>query len=162
MKPSAKSMKPGGRSWKAVHRIHTPHPSLSARHSRGYILFELIIALAIFSIGVLGLAQAQNSAMEVANILNLEQNIRRHLRTNVEILKRKPLTEMVWTEPDVATGVTYASTVEPVSITMTRGGTLSDMYNLKVFATYTVGNELREESVDVYVYKPQQQQQQRR
>jgi hypothetical protein len=96
--------------------------------------------------------------MEVANILNLEQNIRRHLRTAVEVLKRKPLTEMVWTEVDTATGVTYNSTVEPVSLTMTRGGTLSDMYNLRVIATYTVGNEAREESVDVYVYKPQQQQ----
>jgi hypothetical protein len=39
---------------------------------------------------------------------------------------------------------------------MTRGGTLSDMYNLKVIASYSVGNELREESVDVYVYKPSQ------
>lgn len=139
----------GKRTWKFASR-------------RGYILFELIIALTIFAIGVLGLAQTLNASMEVANILNLEQNIRRHLRTNVEILKRKPLTEMVWTEPDVATGVTYASTVQPVSLTMTRGGELSDMYNLRVIATYTVGNELREEAVDVYVYKPQQQQQSRR
>ncbi len=125
---------------------------------RGYILFELIIALTIFAIGVLGLAQTLNASMEVANILNLDQNIRRHLRTAVEVLKRKPLTEMVWTEPDTATGVTYASTVEPVSLTMTNGNPLNDMYNLRVIATYTVGNELREESVDVYVYKPQQQQ----
>ncbi|MES2595707.1 MAG: hypothetical protein V4662_10250 [Verrucomicrobiota bacterium] len=128
----------------------------------GYILFELIIALTIFAIGVLGLAQTLNASMEVANILNLDQNIRRHLRTAVEVLKRKPLTEMVWTEPDTVTGVNYASTVEPVSLTMTNGNPLSDMYNLRVIATYTVGNELREESVDVYVYKPQQQQQRRR
>lgn len=129
---------------------------------RGYILFELIIALTIFSIGVLGLAQTLNASMEVANILNLEQNIRRHLRTAVEVLKRKPLTEMVWTEPDTVTGVTYNSTVEPVTLTMTNGNPVSDMYNLRVIATYTVGNEAREESVDVYVYKPQQQQQRRR
>ncbi|GEP42727.1 type IV pilus modification PilV family protein [Brevifollis gellanilyticus] len=129
---------------------------------RGYILFELIIALTIFSIGVLGLAQTLNASMEVANILNLEQNIRRHLRTAVEVLKRKPLTEMVWTEADTATGVTYNSTVEPVTLNMTNGNPVSDMYNLRVIATYTVGNEARDESVDVYVYKPQQQQQRRR
>jgi Tfp pilus assembly protein PilV len=138
--------------------MNTRRPSLPALRSGGYILFELIIAMAMFAIGVLGLAQAQTRAMEVANILNLEQNIRQHLRTNVEILRRKPLTEMVWTEPDVATGVTYSSTVEPVSLTMTRGNTLDDMYNLRVIASYTVGNEAREETVDVYVYKPQQQQ----
>jgi hypothetical protein len=43
-----------------------------------------------------------------------------------------------------------------VSLIMTRGGTLADMYNLKVIALYTVGAEQREETVDVYVYKPAQ------
>lgn len=132
-----------------------PAPCSLPHARRGYILFELIIALSIFSIGVLGLARTLNSAMEVANILNKEQNIRIHLRTNIEILRRRPLTEMVWSEPDAATGVNYSSTVEPVTnLTMTRGGTLTDIYNLKAIATYTVGNELREESVSVYVYKP--------
>jgi hypothetical protein len=122
-----------------------------------YILFELIIALTIFSIGVLGLAQSLNASMEVANILNKEQRLRIGLRSFVEEVRRKPLNEMVTTLADTALGVTYTSTVEPVSLTMTRGGTLSDMYNLRVIASYTVGNELREESVDVYVYKPSQQ-----
>lgn len=121
-----------------------------------YILFELIIALTIFSIGVLGLAQSLNASMEVANILNKEQRLRIGLRSFVEEVRRKPLNEMVTTLADTALGVTYTSTVEPVSLTMTRGGTLSDMYNLRVIASYTVGNELREESVDVYVYKPSQ------
>lgn len=127
------------------------------RIQRGYILFELIIALTIFSIGVLGLAQSLNASMEVANILNKEQRLRIGLRSFVEEIRRKPLNEMVTTLADPALGVTYTSTVEPVSLTMTRGGTLSDMYNLRVIASYTVGNELREESVDVYVYKPSQQ-----
>ena len=122
----------------------------------GYILLELIIALSIFSIGVLGLARTLNASMEVANILNKEQRLRIGLRSFVEEIRRKPLNEMVTTLADPALGVTYTSTVEPVSLTMTRGGTLSDMYNLKVIASYSVGNELREESVDVYVYKPSQ------
>lgn len=139
-----------------------PHPPVHGRKSqpstlRAYILFELIIALTIFSIGVLGLAQSLNASMEVANILNKEQRLRIGLRSFVEEIRRKPLNEMVTTLADTALGVTYTSTVEPVSLTMTRGGTLSDMYNLKVIASYTVGNELREESVDVYVYKPSQQ-----
>lgn len=128
----------------------------SPRTQRAYILFELIIALTIFSIGVLGLAQSLNASMEVANILNKEQRLRIGLRSFVEEIRRKPLNEMVSTLADPALGVTYTSTVEPVSLTMTRGGTLSDMYNLKVIASYSVGNELREESVDVYVYKPSQ------
>lgn len=123
----------------------------------GYILLELIIALSIFSIGVLGLARTLNASMEVANILNKEQRLRIGLRSFVEEIRRKPLNEMATSIADPALGVTYTSTVEPVSLNMTRGGTLSDMYNLKVIAAYTIGNELREEMVDVYVYKPAQQ-----
>ena len=125
------------------------------RHS-GYILLELIIALSIFSIGVLGLARTLNASMEVANILNKEQRIRIGLRSFVEEIRRKPMTEMATTITDPALEVTYTSTLEPVSLIMTRGGTLADMYNLKVIASYTVGAELREETVDVYVYKPAQ------
>jgi Tfp pilus assembly protein PilV len=128
---------------------------MTRRHS-GYILLELIIALSIFSIGVLGLARTLNASMEVANILNKEQRIRIGLRSFVEEIRRKPMTEMATTTTDPALEVTYTSTLEPVSLIMTRGGTLADMYNLKVIALYTVGAEQREETVDVYVYKPAQ------
>ena len=60
----------------------------------GYILFELIIALSMFAIGVLGLARTLNTSMEVANILNREQRVRIGLRSFVEEIRRKPLAEM--------------------------------------------------------------------
>ncbi len=133
-----------------------PAPGSLPAALRGYILLELIIALSIFSIGVLGLARTLNASMEVANILNKEQRIRIGLRSFVEEIRRKPMTEMATTITDPALEVTYTSSLEPVSLIMTRGGTLADMYNLKVIASYTVGAELREETVDVYVYKPAQ------
>lgn len=120
----------------------------------GYILLELIIALSIFAIGVLGLARTLNSSMEVANILNKNQRVRIGMRSFLEEIRRKPLNEMNASITDAATGVTYTSSAEPVSLTMTNGNTMSDLYDLKIIATYAVGNEQREESVDVYVYKP--------
>ena len=120
----------------------------------GYILLELIIALSIFSIGVLGLARTLNSSMEVANILNKDQRVRIGMRSFLEEVRRKPLNEMRVSITDAASGVTYSSTAEPVSLTMTNGNTMRDLYNLKIVATYSAGNEQREESVDVYVYKP--------
>ena len=121
---------------------------------QGYILLELIIALSIFSIGVLGLARTLNSSMEVANILNKDQRVRIGMRSFLEEIRRKPLNEMRASITDAATGVTYSSTAEPVSLTMTNGNTMRDLYNLKIVASYSAGNEQREESVDVYVYKP--------
>lgn len=121
---------------------------------RGYILLELIIALSIFAIGVLGLARTLNSSMEVANILNRDQRVRIGMRSFLEEVRRKPLNEMNASITDAATGVTYTSTTEPVSLIMTNGNTMTDLYDLKIVASYTAGNEQREESVDVYVYKP--------
>ncbi len=121
---------------------------------RGYILLELIIALSIFAIGVLGLARTLNSSMEVANILNRDQRVRIGMRSFLEEIRRKPLNEMNANITDAATGVTYTSTTEPVSLIMTNGNTMTDLYDLKIVASYTAGNEQREESVDVYVYKP--------
>jgi Tfp pilus assembly protein PilV len=119
-------------------------------------LLELIIALAIFAIGVLGLARSLNASMEVANILNKDQRVRIGMRSFLEEIRRKPLNEMSVSTTDALLGVTYTSLAEPVALTMTRGNTMQDMYNLKIIASYAVGSEQREESVDVYVYKPAQ------
>lgn len=122
----------------------------------GYILLELVIALGMFAMGVLGLARALNTSVEVANILNRDQRVRVVLRSFLEEVRRKPLAEMSVSVADAATGVTYTSSAEPVVLTTTRGGTLSDLYNLTVTASYAVGGETREESVSVYVHKPSQ------
>lgn len=129
-------------------------PSSSRGPASGYILLELIIALSIFAIGVLGLARALNGSVEVANILNKDQRVRLGLRSFLEEVRRKPLSEMTLSTTDVASGVTYTSSIERVALTTTSGSTLNDLYNLKVVAAYSAGNEQREETVDVYVYKP--------
>ncbi len=126
------------------------------RRRGGYILLELIIALGMFAIGVLGLARALNTSVEVANILNRDQRVRIGLRSFLEEVRRKPLAEMTVSVADAVTGVTYTSSAEPVVLTTTRGGQLSDLYNLTVTASYTVGGETREESVSLYVHKPAQ------
>ena len=59
---------------------------------RGYILLELVIALTIFAIAVLGLARSLSSALEVANSLNRENSIRIGLRAFLEEARRKPTT----------------------------------------------------------------------
>ena len=120
----------------------------------GYILMEMVIALTMFAIGVLGLARALNTAVEVANILNKDQRVRIGLRSFLEEVRRKPLTEMATSYADINTGINYTSSVDRVALTTTRGDTLSDLYNLKIVATYTAGGDIQEESVDVYVYKP--------
>lgn len=127
------------------------------RRSRpGYILFELIMALTIFSISVLGLVKALNQAGETANLLRRDQIIRIGLRNVFEELRYKPLAKMSTTIMDTTYGITYTSTTEALSLKTTNGGILSDMYKLTIHATSSFDGVPQEDTMDVYVYKPAQ------
>ena len=128
----------------------------SPKRPRGYILFELVIALTIFALAVLGLAKALNQALETANLLKRDQIIRIGMRNHLEEIRRKPISEMSITKMDTTYGVTYTSSTEPVSLKTTNGGTLSDLYNLTIKATSSFDGVPQEDTLNVYVYKPAQ------
>ncbi|MCB1276093.1 hypothetical protein [Prosthecobacter sp.] len=123
---------------------------------KGYILFELVIALTIFALAVLGLAKSLNQALETANLLKRDQIIRIGMRNFLEEIRRKPLTEMSTSQMDTTYGVTYTSSTEPVTLRTTSGGTLSDIYNLTIKATSSFDGVPQEDTLNVYVYKPAQ------
>lgn len=124
---------------------------------RGYILFELVLALGIFAVAVLGLAKALNQALETANLLKRDQIIRIGMRNFLEEVRRKPLTEMSMSSMDTTYGINYTSTTEPVSLKTTSGSILSDIYNLTIKATSSFNDVPQEDTLSVYVYKPAQQ-----
>ena len=141
------------------------HPSSSILHrSRaGYILLELIIALTIFTIAVVGLAKSLNTTLEVGNIMNKDNLVRMGLRSFIEETKRKAAPDMATSITDDQLGVTYTSVVEPLSITVPHNGqTLEDVYRVTFTATYKAGAEDRDESVEMWFYQNQTEQQKRR
>ena len=133
-----------------------PHSSFR-RKGGGYILFELVIALTIFALAVLGLARALNQALETANLLKRDQIIRIGMRNFLEEIRRKPITDMSTSKMDTTYGVTYTSSTEPVPLKTTSGGTLSDIYNLTIKAMSFFDGTPQEDTLNVYVYKPAQQ-----
>ncbi|MCX6853008.1 MAG: hypothetical protein NTY98_29295 [Verrucomicrobia bacterium] len=124
--------------------------------SRGYILFELVLALTIFAIAVLGLAKSLNQALETANLLKRDQIIRIGMRNVFEELRNKPLAKMSTTISDTTYGITYKTSTEALSLKTTSGGILSDMYKLTIHATSSFDCVPQEDTLDVYVYKPAQ------
>jgi len=126
----------------------------TSKTRRGYVLFEAILALAVFALAVMGLARALTTAIETSGILSKENEIRTGLRSFVEEIRRKPIAEMAASVPDERLGVTFNSTIDPLSLKDRNGTVLNDLYTLHASASYEVGSETREESVDVYVYKP--------
>lgn len=121
----------------------------------GYILLEVIIALTIFSVAVLGLANALKSGIETASIINRENGVRIGLRSFLEEIRRKPLQEMATSSFDARLQTTFSSTVEEISLKDRNGAILKDLYVLHAKASYGEGTEAQTETVDMYVYKPE-------
>lgn len=122
----------------------------------GFILFELVLALTIFSIAVLGLVKALNMTLQTANLLRRDQLIRIGMRNVFEELRNKPLAKMSTTITDTTFGITYTSSTEALSLKTTNGGVLSDMYKLTIHATSSFDGVEQEDTLEVYVYKPAQ------
>lgn len=116
---------------------------------------EVILALTIFGVAVLGLANSLSTGIEAAGILGKENDIRIALRSFVEEMRRKPVAEMAAETFDARLQATFASTVEELTLKDRNGAALSDLYLLHVQATYGEGADARKEEVNVYVYKPQ-------
>lgn len=127
--------------------------------SGGYILLEVIIALTIFSVAVLGLANSLNTGIETATIINRENAVRIGLRSFLEEIRRKPLAEMAATTFDERLQTTFSSTVEEISLKDRNGSVLKDLYVLHATARFGEGNQAQVETVDMYVYKPETQNQ---
>lgn len=118
------------------------------------MLLELILALTVFSLAVTGLARSLQVGIQTAAILNREHDIRLGLRSFLEEVRRKPVSEMAQTVEDPRLAVTFQSQVDELTIKDRNGAVLKDLYKLRVFATYEMG-EQREESVEIWVYKTQ-------
>lgn len=135
--------------------IHQPSFIILRRKHNGYLLLELILALTIFSLAVVGLARSLNMAIQTAAILNRENDIRVGLRSFLEEVRRKPLSDMATSYADERLGVTFTSEVDELTLKDKNGSVLRDLYKLHALATYEVGAEQREESVEMWVYKTQ-------
>ena len=62
---------------------------------------------------------------------------------------------MATTYTDERLGITFQSEVDELTLKDRNGTVLKDLYKLRAFATYEVGAEQREESVEMWIYKTQ-------
>lgn len=129
--------------------------TFQARGPAAYVLFEVVLALTIFAAAVLSLAGSLNSALETGVNLNRDNAIRMGLRSFIEETRRKELADMATEARDERLDVTYSSTVEELSLKNKDGTVLNDLHVLHAKASYGEGDAAREETVDLYLYKPQ-------
>ncbi len=131
----------------------------------GFVLLEIVIALTIFSVAVLGLAQCLKDVFAAANKVNRAQAVRFSLRSFLEEVRRKPVSDMETSSTDDRLKVTFNSTVKPFPAEYSTGTSstqLTDLYLLTAVASYTANGVPQTESVRVIIFQNQQEEQRRR
>ncbi len=136
-----------------VARKHLSVCPVRRRTQGGYLLMEVVLALTIFGIAVMALANALNEGAFAAGELNRENSIRIGLRSFIEEVRRKEVNEMNLENFDERLQCSFSSTVDTVSLENKDGNALADLYMLHAKANWGEGTAAQEMKVDLYLYK---------
>jgi type II secretory pathway component PulJ len=125
------------------------------RRKRGFILMEVLMAIALFSLVAVALTKALGQVGTLAVEGRRELHVMNGLQSALLEASKVPQLEegSYVSEPDVM-GVTYETTVQELELYNEDQDILDDMWLVQVRALWMEGREEREELVEVYRYGP--------
>ena len=131
-----------------------PHPPHSGRS--GFLLLEMILALAVFGMGATGFAVALHRMATVAALAQSEMRITRILDSTLdETLSLPTLEEGTTTSTVPGSGIDLATTVEILDKLENQDGQLlQQMYRIEVKARWFENSMWRERMVETWRYAP--------
>lgn len=121
----------------------------------GIALLDALLAVAIFSLAVTGLATWLNKISDNSNQFAKDRLIQHGLTAILSEARERGLNDMSFESRDEALGVTYRTTTETVDLTTTDGNSLEDMYLLKAVAEFSEGSLVLTREVEMFVYIPE-------
>lgn len=122
---------------------------------RGSVLFELLLAVLIFGMAALALAQALNQAGKLA--IETKQASRIQARAHSLLFEYGFGAELEEGETEIPSGdegVVYQIVVEPVEVENMDGQVLADMFQVTVNVDWEEGGEQQHFEAGTYRYAP--------
>ncbi len=128
------------------------HPGRKGQ--RGFLLLEVVLALAVFSAAATGFAVAMNAMAKAALFAQSELHITRILDSALdETLSLPVLEEGTTTTPVAKTGIEMATTITILdSLENQDGAPLQEMYLITVTARWYESGEWKERSAETWRY----------
>jgi len=118
---------------------------------KGFLLLEIMLALIIFAIAVVGLTRAMNAGIEAQQHFLRDDIVRRGIQARLDEIRMLPGDDIELTTEDEIHGITYEAEINPLDLE--NGPDLDGMYVCKVSARYQRG-EVEEVTVgEVYFYR---------
>ena len=121
----------------------------------GYILLEVMLALAIFGIAVMGLARALEHCSSSILSSNRESQILLALRSHLAELRTLPIELGTKTDTSDDPTVSLEHEWKPCRLLSTDKVQLNDLYELSVRAKWFQRGEPREQEASILLYRPQ-------
>ena len=125
-----------------------------SKRSRGFVLWEIMLALMIFCVVVVALTSALHQTVDASILLRDESQVRfelQNLLTETATLKLKPGK----TEVKVGNGrVHYETVVRAVSAKTAAGVVLTNLYDITAQASWRASGQNRSDHAEVIVYQP--------
>jgi prepilin-type N-terminal cleavage/methylation domain-containing protein len=128
------------------------HPNRRAR--RGMVLFELMIALTIFSVVAFSLVMALDAAFDAAKDRNQLDTVIRGLENQMALLHASRVLPEDVDLPDDGSGITYHLTVEPAPMQDQKKQPVFNMYRATVTATWKSDGQPDDRSLTQLFYQP--------
>ncbi len=119
---------------------------------RGFTLLEVLVALGIFAMGVLGLMLALQATVQGASSVQRENEIRGQLESRLARLSVGPLQEFA--EGDEFEGTAYAEEVTQEEVTDAEATVLTGFWRVRVEATWLQAGAEQKWAVSHLVYQP--------
>jgi prepilin-type N-terminal cleavage/methylation domain-containing protein len=114
-----------------MNSLHSFH-----RRQRGFTLLEVIIALSVFAMAVVGLITAMNTAMQAALEVRQRAQIRQELESRIALRQAIPLdTEKLVIDAKDNHGIRVEETLVPQSLQNKDGEELPNIKKLTITAT---------------------------
>ena len=124
-------------------------------NSRGYALLDVVLAVALFALTVIGLVGVLQSINETSAELARDRMIQHQLTSLLAETKVMPVSSMNSERLDEVTDITYRTYVEEMELDNGEGNALSDLYMLTAEAVFMDSGEPQTETARIIVYQPE-------
>ncbi len=122
---------------------------------KGFILLEVMLALLIFCLVVVGLARALGDTSASMLSSNRNSQVRLALQTLLAENRTLPIQIGVQADPPDSTGINYQHEWVQLNLVNGNKAQLSNLYELIVRASWTQGGQQRTQEASIYIYQPQ-------
>jgi len=125
-----------------------------SRTRRGMVLFEVMMALFIFTMVAFSLVMALNTSMDSAQKRNEIDAAMRGLDNQLTMLHSGRVNPIDKDLDKDSYGIAYHLTVEPENLKDQKGQQLAGMYHVTITAKWKSGREDEDRSIDELIYQP--------